>query len=313
MKMKALMGKIKEFKFILMVAAVGLLVLYLFLIVNKKYNKNLFGINQEIKRLIELKLSPDDLISLNNRTSTSTQWINVKLIETDRKSYRVKIRPLFDSVVDFQLNIAETIYNLYKLNNERKPVYDVFKRADAWQLQRSSPLVVQLKFNAVPIGIYLMEETIYEQVRDNNGNYFVRLSTDTHRLRKMRYEVKNGYTRTLKKFFDKKKLAAYFVFFSLFNSDSLLPFDHMVFRFDEKKEKYQPYLTMESILSGLKEQGKIFQNPPKHNKDFFEQLNKNNLESLIRKSRHTPYARIIDIVLADTQKEIQTSTSKWND
>ncbi len=311
--MKALTGKIKQFKFILMVAAASLLLLYLFLIVNKKYNKNLFGINQEVKRLIELKLSPDDLISLNNRMSTSTQWINVKLIETDKKNYRIKIRLLLNSVVDFQLKIAETIYNLYKLNNQRKSVYGIFKRADAWQLQRSSPLVVQLKFNAVPIGIYLMEETIYEQVRDNDGNYFVRLNTGTHRLRKMRYEVENGYTGTLKKFFDKKKLAAYFVFFSLFSSDALLPFDHLVFRFDAKKGKYQPYLTMESILSGLEEQGKIFQNPPKHKRDFFKQLNKNNMESLMRKSRHTPYARIIDTVLADIQKEIQTPTSKWND
>ena len=309
--MKALLGKIKQLKLILIVAAVGLLLLYIFLIVNKKYNRTLFEINQEAKRLFELKLSPDDLISLSNRMNT--QWINVKLIETDKKSYRIKIRPRLDSVVDFQLNIDETVYNLYKLNNQRKSVYDFFKRADAWQLQRSSPKAVQLKFNAVPIGAYLMEEIIYEQVRDDGGNYYVRLNTDTHRLRKVRYEVENGYTGTLKKFFNKKKLAAYFVFFSLFNPDVLLHFDHLVFRFDAKKRKYQPYLTMESILSGLEEQGKTFQDPPKNKEDFFKPLSNKNMKNLMRKSRHTQYARIIDTVLADIQKEIQTPISKWKD
>ena len=55
----------------------------------------------------------------------------------------------------------------------------------------------------------------------------------------------------------------------------------LVFRFEAKKGKYQPYLTMESILSALEEKGKIFQNPPNHKRDFFKQLNKNNIELLI--------------------------------
>jgi hypothetical protein len=312
MKMKTLLGKIKQLKLVLIAAVVGLLLLYLFLIVNKKYNRNMFGVNQEVQRLIELKLSPDDLIALNNRVSTGEQWINVTWIETGKKNFRVKIRPLHHSVMDFQLNIDETIYNLYKLNNERTSIYNLFRQADTWQLQRSSPLVVQLKMNAVLIGIYLMEEIIYEQVRDDRGNYFVRFNTDTHRLRKIRYEVENGYKGTLKKFFDRKELTAYFVFFSLFSPDTLLPFDHLVFHFEKKKEIYKPYLTMESILSCLEEQGKTFQQSLKNNRDFFSRLNKENIESLIRKSRHTPYARIIDTVLTSTdiQKEIPTSTSK---
>lgn len=310
--MKALLRKIKQLKLILIVAVVGILLLYLFLIVNKKYNRNMFGINQEVQRLIELKLSPDDLISLDSRMSTDNQWINVTWIETDKKNYRVKIRPLYDSVMDFQLNIDDSVYNLYKLNNERTSIYDLFRRADTWQLQRSSPLVVQLKMNAVLIGIYLMEELIYEQVRDDEGNYFIRFNTDTHRLRKIRFELENGYKGTLKKFFDRKKLTAYFVFFNLFCPDTLLSFDHLVFRFDTKTGKYKPYLTMESILSSLEKQGKAFQKSLNNNRDFFKRLNKKNIESLIRKSRHTPYARIIDTVLTlkDIQKEIPTSTSK---
>jgi len=310
--MKELLKKIKQLKLILIVAAVGVLLLYLFLIINKKYSRNMFGINHEVQRLIELKLSPDDLISLNNRMSTDNQWINVTWIETDKKNYRIKIRPLHDSVMDFQLNIDDSVYNLYKLNNERTSIYDLFRRADTWQLQRSSPLVVQLKMNAVLIGIYLMEKIIYEQVRDDEGNYFIRFNTDTHRLRKIRYELENGYRRILKKFFDRKELTAYFVFFNLFCPDTLLPFDHLVFRFDAKKETYKPYLTMESILSGLEKQGKTFQKSLNSNRDLFKRLNKKNIENLIRKSRHTPYARIIDTVLKlkDVQKEVPTSTSK---
>jgi hypothetical protein len=69
---------------------------------------------------------------------------------------------------------------------------------------------------------------------------------------------------------------------------------------------------MESILSGLEKQGKTFQKALNSNRDFFKRLNKKNIENLIRKSRHTPYARIIDTVLTlkDVQKEIPTSTSK---
>jgi hypothetical protein len=161
--------------------------------------------------------------------------------------------------------------------------------------------MVQLKINAVPVGTYLMEEVIYEQLREDTGEYFIRLNTDTHRLRKMRYEVENGRTGTLKKYFDIKELASYFVFFSLFNPDSPPGFHHLVFRFDPVLKKYHPYLTIGSIFAALDEKGDIFEKPSGAKKDFYKKLNKQNVANLLKKSRRSPYASLVATVLSDVK------------
>jgi hypothetical protein len=299
MKSNRIKGKGKSFKLLFFAAAAFLLLFYAFLIVSEKGGRGFFGFNRQVERVIELKLSSDDLILLNRRETT--MWIRVRWIETDKKSSRVKIRPLPGSGMDFQLDIFDTVYNLYELSKSRKAAYNFFKQADSWNLRRSTPLVVQLKINAVPVGTYLMEEYYYEQLRDDQGEYFIRLNTDTHRLRKMRYEVENGRTETLQKYFNKQELAAYFVFFSLFSPDSPPAFHHLVFRFDAVEKKYHPYLTMSSIISGLDEKGTVFEKPSKAIRDSFKQLDRKNVENLLRKSRRTPYASLVGTVLTDIQ------------
>lgn len=317
---KALSKKIKTGKplFLAIAAALFIFLLYIFLIVSEKTDRGIFGFNKAVDRQIELKLSSDDLISLNDRAYT--QWINVKLIESGKKSYRIKIRPLLNSVMDFQVNVDETVYNLFKLSDRREPVYTLFKQAGVWELRHTSPVPVRLKINAVLIGTYLMEEAIYEQLRDENDNFFIRLSTDTLRMRKLRYEVEKGHKDTLTKYFNKKELAAYMVFFSLFTSGtpgSPLQLERLILRFDAGSKKFQPYLTLESILSGKDEEEELIStkiisiregDPP-------NLFGRENIEILIKKSRNTPYAHLIDTVFTGItfKKKKGIQIAKWKD
>lgn len=299
-------------------AAFFVFLLYLFLIVNEKTDRGIFGFNETVDRLIELKLSSDDLISLNDRGYK--QWINVKLIESGKKNYRIKIRPLPNTVMDFQLNADETIYNLFKLSDRREPVYSLFKQAGAWELRCSSPVPVRLKINAVLIGTYLMEEAVYEQVRDGDNNYFIRLRTDTLRMRKLLYEVEHGHNDTLKKYFDKKEVAAYMVFFSLFSSGtpgSPLRLDRLVFRFDQESKTFQPYLTLESILSG-KDEDEVLISPGITSRGEGDPpilFSRENIEALIKKSRKTRYVHLIDTIFRDIsfEKKKGLEMVKWKD
>lgn len=274
-----------------------LLLFYVFLIVTQKEGRGIFGFQKEVDRVIELKLSPDDLIVLNRRETTL--WTSVRWLETHNKSLRVKIRPHPGSGLDFQLDIYNTVYNLFELSKSRKAAYNFFQEADSWKLQRSSPHKIQLKINAVPVGIYLMEEVIYEQLRDDKGEYFIHLDTDTHRMRKIRYEVETGYTGTLQHYFKKKELAAYFVFFSLFSPDSPPRLDHLWFRYDSITKKYHPYLTIGSVFEGLDEKGNIFEKPARAKKDFYKKLNKKNAANLLKKSHRSPYVSLVKAVLSE--------------
>jgi hypothetical protein len=294
--LKAPPHKKKQYKFTLMVGATLLLIFSVLLIVTFKSNKTTRrkGGIHDLNPLIQLKLSADDLMLLNNRDYPL--WINVDWLESHRREYRIKIRNRENSAADFQLNIEEHVFNLFKSDKERRALYDFYKKADNWNLQRSSPLQIQLKINGVFIGKYLMEEKVYEQVRDEQDSYFIRLSTDTLRLRKMYSEVENGVTDTLTTSFDINRMAACFVFFSLFGPDDP---GRLVFRFDPQTKIFRPYITMESIISGLEQTGKSFREPSGKDKDFFKRLNQESIESFMEKSSRMrmPYARLITAVL----------------
>lgn len=311
-------SKVGKPLFLAIAAALFIFLLYIFLIVSEKTERGIFGFNNAADRHIELKLSSDDLISLNDRAYT--EWISVKLIESGKKNYRIKIRPLLNSVMDFQLNADETVYNLFKLSDRREPVYALFKQAGAWELPHSSPVPVRLKINAVLIGTYLMEEAVYEQLRDENDNFFIRLRTDTLRMRKLRYEVEHGYNDTLEKYFDKKEAAAYLVFFSLFSSGtpgSPLRLDRLVFRFDAGSKKFHPYLTLESILSGIDEEEELISSKITSSSKGDPPIlfSRENIETLIKKSRKTPYAHLIDAVFKGItfKKKKGIQIVKWKD
>ncbi|MCP4147954.1 MAG: hypothetical protein GY757_09400 [bacterium] len=269
------------------------------------YIKTPFEIAGNKKRPIELKLSSSDLILLNNRSNYNL-WINISLIETNKKKYRIKIRPLKQSIMDFQLNIDDTLFNLYKLDKKRKPVYEFFKQADTWQLERSSPLEIRLKINGVPIGTYLMEPNIYEQLRDEKNDYFIRLSTDTHFMRNVFFEIKKGNTKLVKRYCDINQLAAYFVFFSLFSYDEPLDLDQLVFHFDSRKNKFSPYLTMDTVISSLEKRKQAFVKPQGKKKVFFEKITDESIQNLREKYRQQKYEPLIALIVEAVKKETQT-------
>lgn len=294
--LKASPHKKKQYKFTLMVGTTLLLIFSVLLILTLKSSKTTRrkGGIQDLGPLIQLKLSADDLILLNNRDYQL--WISVDWLESQRREYRIKIRNRENSAADFQLDIEEHVFDLFKLDKERRDLYDFYKMADNWNLQRSSPLQIQLKINGVFIGKYLMEENVYEQVRDEQGSYFIRLSTDIHWLRKMYSELENGVSEILTAYFDIDRMAAGFVFFSLFGPEDP---GRLVFRFDRRVKKFRPYITMESIISGLERAGKSFREPSGRDKDIFKRLNQESIESLIEKSSRvrSPYAWLMTAVL----------------
>jgi hypothetical protein len=293
---KAPPHKKKQYKFTLMVGGTLLLIFSVLLILTLKSSKTIRrkGGIQDLDPLIQLKLSADDLMLLNNRDYPL--WVNVDWLESRHREYRIRIRNRENSAADFQLDIEEHVFNVFKFDKERRGLYDFYKMADNWNLQRSSPLQIQLKINGVFIGKYLMEEKVYEQVRDEQGRYFIRLGTDTLWLRKMYSELENGVNETLTAYFDIDRMAVGFVFFSLFGLEGP---GRLVFRFDPRVKKFRPYITLESIISGLERAGKSFREPSGRDKDIFKRLNQKSIESLLEKSSRTrsPYARLITVVL----------------
>ena len=200
-----------------------LLISALFLHLTGRFDNDPFKLRQEIKNILELKFSSNDLLSLGNADDLN-RWINVQLIERKKKAYvhPVKIKPVAQFTFDFKLNLNGTVYNLCRIGPQGKDIYEFFKTAGAWGLETSSPQLVQLKINNVLIGIYMMEENVYHQIRDETGGYFVQLSSDILLLKKILYQVQaqsaGGERKPtlLAKYFDTGKLAAYMVFFSLF-------------------------------------------------------------------------------------------------
>ena len=273
-----------------------------------RFDNNPFKLRKEIKNILELKFSSTDLVTLG-QADVLDRWINVRLIEKDKKSYahRVKIKPAAEFTFDFKLNLHGTIYNLHRIGSGGKDIYDFFKTAGAWGLESSSPQLIQLKINNVLVGIYMMEENFYDQVRDEKGGYFIRLNSNTLLLKRILYQVRqsqkeNTGPNLLFKYFHTGKLAAYMVFFSLFCYNEALDFDRLVFRYDPEIKKFVPFLTMESIILSLQEQNKTFKIHPKDNPVFFNRLNNENIKSLLSRVHHYKYGALAKVVLRKALK-----------
>ncbi len=304
MKLSAVSRKLKHYRYPLLLTGLLAVVTFAFLVLPEKLH--LLDFEPGTRRTVELKLSPDELRLLNNRGNHQV-WASVKMVGSGQKSYRLKIRPRRDSVMDFQVNIGETVYNLFKLDKERKPLYKLFKQADNWNLPHSAPTRLRLNINGVFIGNYLMEPYTYEQVRDDGDRYFIRLNTDTHLLRRLRYEIENGLKRTLEKTFDKKELAAYLVFFSLFRPGNPPDPNFMVFQYEPELKRFRPYVTMDGIISSLWKGGKgKKKSAPKQKfpKSFYRGLNRRNIDNLLEKSGQLSYPRLVSTVLTEIRPTI---------
>ncbi|NIM13255.1 MAG: hypothetical protein GTO45_14175 [Candidatus Aminicenantes bacterium] len=270
--------------------------LCLFFLLFGHFEANPFKLKSEIQNVIQLKLSRKDLASLPH-TGELDRWIKVQLIDSSKRVSRIKMKQVSKHSKDFTLDINGTLYNLYKIGQEGKAIYDFFSTADKWGLETSSPQPVQLKMNNVLIGIYVIEEHIHEQIRDGSGEYFIRLGSDIRFLKKIHHQVQLGKSELLTRYFDTSKLASYLVFFSLFSYNEVLDFDRLVFRYDAKKEKFVPYLTMESVILSLNEQSKEFKPFLEEDAYLLKRLNRANIANLLSRARHYKYSSLINIVL----------------
>lgn len=285
---------------------VVIIVTSVFLLVVGKFDTNPFKLYREIKSVLELKLSPRDLVTLLS-PEEMPGWLNVDILsgDVDLQVRTIKIRRASPDNLNLKLNIGGTIYNLNKTGNKGKDIHSFFQKASGWGIQTSSPTLVQLKMNNVFVGIFMMEEHIYEQVRKPNGEYFIRLSTDIRLLNRIHYQVKTGKSKLLKKHFNTSRLASYFVFFSLFSQTRLLEIDRLVFRYDPVQKKYMPYLTMESIISSLNAHNTEFVVPANETSHQFRRLSINNIDNLLNRCRFSKYQKLIEMVLTEARSKIK--------
>ena len=267
-----------------------------FLFLVKPYSKRGPTTNQRIDVSFRLKLSANEIGFLGN--FKSKERINVTVMESKEKVYRAKLAHRIDSSTDFQLEIDNVIYNLFMLHDKRGDIYNYFKLASLWGIETSETQTVEIKINGVPIGNYIMEREVFEQIRDADKNYFVSLGANTYRLRKILHFVKNGDANLLTKYFDLDRLASYMVYFSLFSLQQPLDFSHMVFHFNTPKKSYLPFLTVKSALSCLENHGIEFKNHDEYNFLSYRGLDHKNIKNLLDKASNHKFKELIEIVLS---------------
>jgi hypothetical protein len=278
------------------VLALFLVVSAVSFVISGRIDANPFKLRTEIPSILQLKLSSNDLATLLD-SEYRPRWATVRLVRKNQQPTRVKIRLIETLELSFKVDIDGTVYNLYRIEKDWTELNSQFYNAYHWGLESTTPQLVQLKLNNVLIGIYIMERHVYDQIRAPNGDYFVRLGSDIRLLNKIHYQVRQRKTRLLEKYFDTKKMAAYFVFFSLFCYDEVLDFHRLVFRYDAQGKVFVPYLTMESVIMSLKEQGKEFKVHLEEEDPLFKDLTQKTIRSLYRRSHLYKYEALIKTVL----------------
>jgi hypothetical protein len=254
-----------------------------------------------IRNTLDLRLSTNDLLKLNEAKG-SHQWIQVDLIDRDKEISRVKISLRNPNTLDFNINIDGTIYHLFKVDEIRRSIYNLFSRAREWDIDSSDPKILQLKINNVFVGFYIMEEKIYEQIRDPIGDYFVSLNSDIRLLNSIRTNVRLGKTKSLNRYFNPNKLARYLVFFSLFCFTDRPNFDHIIFKYNLRKKTFFPYLTITSIIISIKEHERTI-NTIKSNARLTQASLRYYIVNLLTQSKKNKYQHLIEVVVPELLKE----------
>jgi hypothetical protein len=228
-------------------------------------------------------------------------------MESKERIYRAKLGQIPGSSTDFQLEIDNVIHNLFLLDDKRNEIYNFFKMADQWGIERSPTRVVEIKVNGVIIGYYVMEEEFYPLVRNRDKSYLVSLGANTYRMRKILYFAKNGDFSLLEKYFNLDHLASYLVYFSLYSLTESLDFGRMVFRYHPPQESYFPFITFKSVLNALELDGKEFKNHDEYNFLAYHGLEDKNITNLLDKTTEQEYRYLIVFVLSHAIKKLRRS------
>jgi hypothetical protein len=300
-------------RFLYFILVMFVVISSLFLVFIGRFDTNPIKLQQQVRNTIDLKFSSTDLVALFNNEDLE-MWVDVQLIERDRGTYSIKIKREAQYAFDFKINIDNKLYNLHRVGQQGKAIYDFFKTAAHWDLDTTSPELVQLKINNVFIGIYVMEEHIYQQVRDEKGGYFIRLDSDVILLKRILQQVRGqeipdtltqpAKRNLLERYFDTPKLAAYIVFFSLFRYDDVLDFNRLMFRYDPQSKKFLPYLTLESVITSLSEKNLSFKLLPEDNPGFYRRLNRQNIDALLARAPYYQYGALVRTVLTAARNRL---------
>jgi hypothetical protein len=276
--------------------AVFILVSTVFLYIAEQYEKNPISIESKIQNSLDFKLSADDIVNLNESFNTK-KWVSVKLIESKQIFHSVKLKHKSNSILDLQFYCDGDVYNLYRFENSRKYIFSFFKTAENWGLRSTNPQLVKVKLNEILFGVYIMEKKIYEKIKDNRGDYFITLGSNTEKIKTMLYLISQTDGQMVEKYFNKKELAAYFIYFSLFCYNEIFNFDRLLFHYNAKKKMLQPFLTLDSILASLFEQDKVFKFHIGKAKNFFTRITRENTANLLARPDDYKYGELIKKVL----------------
>jgi hypothetical protein len=268
----------------------------IFFVLAARFNQSPFLLQKPISRTIPLKLSPDDLLALNQNMNTNV-WIGVKWVEAKGQQRKIKLRHLKDSVFDFQMLVGDTIFNLFEFNRQREQLYDLFLKAGTWGIETLPVQLVQLTINEVQVGIYLMEEYVYRQIRDQRGDYYISLGTDSRWMREFHYRVQFNETTMLRRYFELVPLARHLVFFSFFSYRQPLDYRPLLLRYDADLKKFRPVLTITSVVEGLQERNLEFDIRVLNNWNRYSSLTRRIIEDLLQRAGEYRYPRLLKIVL----------------
>ena len=299
-----ILGPPQNRKLTFLALAASMVAAAIFLVLAARFNQSPFLLQRPIDRAIPLKLSPDDLRDLNQNMNTNV-WIGVKWLEAKGQQRKVKLRHLKDSVFDFQMLVGDTIFNLFEFNDQREHLYDLYLKAGTWGIETQPVQLVQLTINEVQVGIYLMEEYIYRQIRDQRGNYYTSLGTDSRWMREFHYRVQYNETAMLEKYFDLVPLARHLVFFTLFSYHQPLDLRPLLLRYDADLKKFRPVLTMASVIEGLREKNLGFDIRVLNNWKRYSSLSRRIIEDLLGRAGEYRYPRLLSLVLEQVLERME--------
>lgn len=260
--------------------------------------------NQKIDIYLQLKLSPKDIRGFWGSIH-SPQWVNVTAMESREKVYRAKLGHLKGSSTDLRVEVNDVIYNLFLLDDKRADIYNFFKLAGLWGIESSPTRVVEIKINGVVIGNYIMERQLYELIRERDHSFLISLGANTYRLRKILYFARNGDFSLLEKYFDLDRLASYLVYFSLYSLTEPLDFGRMVFKYTPPRNMFFPYITFNSVLNALEQDGKEFKNLDEYNFLAYRGLEHKNIKHLLDQTTNDKYRYLIKFVMLHATKKLQ--------
>lgn len=231
-------------------------VLYLFLLICitfiyfefDNYNESvqvmdLYSVNSEINK-IDLKISSDDLISLNSNNGNMF-WRSVKM-KKDSDYTIIDIRNSKDENAPFEIRIDDEVYKLYKINETNIKKFAFVQVSKLSNIKSSDLEIKELFFNEVDMGTYIVEKKVYELVRNDEIGYFVSLNSETEYIRNLRYTVDNEMQSSLD-FFNTKTLSKYIVIHKMFNGKDNYDFNNLYFLHNSDDNKLEPYICMDNV------------------------------------------------------------------